>query len=223
MDEVLKRKLVVEFVGMFLFVFTVGMATNKAGAGPLAPLAIGSVLMVMVFAGGHVSGGHFNPAVSTAVFLRRRMTSTEFGAYVAAQFVAAILAGFIVRYVGGREAHAAVASAGRMLVAEFLFTFALAWVVLHVATARGTLGNSFYGLAIGFTVVAGAYAVGGISGGAFNPAIAIGAMVTGLFKWGNIWIYLIADFVGAAVAASLFLYVLPGEKETGDIEAASTE
>ena len=99
----------------------------------------------------------------------------------------------------------------------------LAWVVLHVATARGTEGNSFYGLAIGFTVVAGAFAVGGISGGAFNPAIAVGAMVTGLFQWSKIWIYLIADFLGAVVAARAFLYVLPAEKETGDIEAAATE
>ena len=222
MDIVLQRKLVVEFVGMFLFVFTVGMATNKAGAGALAPLAIGSVLMVMVFAGGHVSGGHFNPAVSTAVLLRRRMAGNEFVAYLAAQFAAAVIAGFVVRYVGGREVHAVVASSGKMLVAEFLFTFALAWVVLHVATARGTEGNSFYGLAIGFTVVAGAFAVGGISGGAFNPAIALGAMVTGLFEWSNIWIYFIADFLGAAVAAVLFLYVLPAEKEIGDIEAAST-
>jgi aquaporin Z len=222
MDLVLQRKLVVEFVGMFLFVFTVGMATNKAGAGSLAPLAIGAVLMVMVFAGGHVSGGHFNPAVSTAVLLRGRMAANEFGAYLATQFAAAVIAGFVVRYVGGKESHLAVASSGRMLVAEFLFTFALAWVVLHVATARGTEGNSFYGLAIGFTVVAGAYAVGGISGGAFNPAIAVGAMVTGLLEWSKIWIYFLADFVGAAVAAFVFLYVLPAEKDVGDIEAAST-
>jgi aquaporin Z len=222
MDLVLQRKLVVEFLGMFLFVFTVGMATNKAGAGALAPLAIGAVLMVMVFAGGHVSGGHFNPAVSTAVLLRGRMAVNEFVAYIATQFAAAVLAGFLVRYVGGREAHAAVASSGKMLIVEFLFTFALAWVVLNVATARGTDGNSFYGLAIGFTVVAGALAVGGISGGAFNPAIALGAMVTGLFEWSNIWIYFIADFLGAAVAAYLFLFVLPAEKEIGDIQAAST-
>jgi aquaporin Z len=224
MDSVLQRKLVVEFVGMFLFVFTVGMATNKAGAGALAPLAIGSMLMVMVFAGGHVSGGHFNPAVSTAVFLRGRMAPPEFVTYLVTQFVAALLGGLVVRYVGGSEGHAVVASSGKMLVAEFLFTFALAWVVLHVATARGTDGNSFYGLAIGFTVVAGAFAVGGISGGAFNPAIALGAMVTGLFEWSNIWIYLLADFLGAAAAAYTFLYVLPAEKPTGDyIEPASTE
>jgi aquaporin Z len=223
MSSALQRKLVVEFVGMFLFVFTVGMATNKAGAGALAPLAIGSVLMVMVFAGGHVSGGHFNPAVSTAVFLRGRMVANEYGAYMATQFAAAVIAGLLVRYVGGREAHLNVASAGKMLIAEFVFTFALAWVVLHVATARGTEDNSFYGLAIGFTVVAGAFAVGGISGGAFNPAIAVGAMVTGLLEWSKIWVYLIADFLGAAAAAVMFLYVLPAEKPTGDIEAASAD
>jgi len=219
----LQRKLVVEFIGMFLFVFTVGMATNKAGAGALAPLAIGSILMVMVFAGGHISGGHFNPAVSTAVRLRGRMTNEEFGAYLVTQFAAAVLAGLLVRYVGGREAQAVVASDGKMLIVEFLFTFALAWVVLNVATALGTEGNSFYGLAIGFTVVAGALAVGGISGGAFNPAIALGAMVTGLFQWSNIWIYLFADFLGAAAAAWAFLFVLPAEKATGDIEAAAAE
>jgi len=219
----LERKLAVEFIGMFLFVFTVGMATNKAGAGALAPLAIGSVLMVMVFAGGHVSGGHFNPAVSTAVLLRGRMAKDEFAAYVATQLTAAVLAGLLARYVGGREPHAVVASSGKMLIVEFLFTFALAWVVLHVATARGTDGNSFYGLAIGFTVVTGALAVGGISGGAFNPAIAVGGMVTGLFEWSNIWIYWLADFLGAALAAWAFLFVLPAEKQTGDIEAAATE
>jgi aquaporin Z len=150
------------------------------------------------------------------------MIANELGAYIVTQVVAAVLAGLVVRYVGGHESHIHTASAGKMLVAEFLFTFALVWVVLNVATARGTDGNSFYGLAIGFTVVAGAYAVGGTSGGAFNPAIAIGAMVTGLLQWGHIWIYLIADFLGAAVAALTFLYVLPAEKASGDIEAAST-
>src|SRR6516164_2414735 len=113
MTPELQRKLTVEFIGMFVFVFTVGMATNKAGAGALAPLAIGSILMVMVFAGGHVSGGHFNPAVSTAVFLRGRMLPNEYGLYMATQFVAAIVAGLVARYVGGHESHAAVASAGK--------------------------------------------------------------------------------------------------------------
>lgn len=219
----LDRKLVVEFIGMFIFMFTVGMVTNKAGAGALAPLAIGSVLMVMVFAGGHVSGGHFNPAVSTAIFVRGRMISYEWVAYMITQIVAAVLAGLVVRAVGGKESATPVANSGKMLVAEFVFTFALAWVVLHVATAKGTLGNSFYGLAIGFTVVAGAFAVGGISGGVFNPAIALGGMVSGLLKWSNIWVYLLAEFLGGAAAAYAFLYVQPAEKTLGDTQAAGTE
>jgi aquaporin Z len=179
--------------------------------------------MVIVFAGGHVSGGHYNPAVSTAVLVRGRMEPVEWVAYAITQVVGAVLAGLVVRYVGGHESATHVASSGKMLVAEFLFTFALAWVVLNVATARGTLGNSFYGLAIGFTVAAGAYAVGGTSGGVFNPAIAVGGMVTGLFEWSNIWIYVIAELLGAAAAAVTFLYVLPAEKLEGDVEAASTE
>jgi aquaporin Z len=179
--------------------------------------------MVMVFAGGHISGGHFNPAVSTAVFARGRMTANEYGAYVITQFVAVVLAALLVRAVGGPEASARYLGSGKMLIAEFLFTFALCWVVLNVATARGTEGNSFYGLAIGFTVVAGAFAVGGASGGAFNPAIALGAMVTGLLKWKDIWVYFLAEFAGGAAAAYVFLYLLPAEKPGGDIEAASTE
>jgi aquaporin Z len=215
----LERKLVVEFIGTFFLVFTVGMAV--ANAGDLAPLAIGSALMVMVFAGGHVSGGHYNPAVSTAVFVRGKMSSDELVAYVATQVAAGVVAGLIVILLDYDPDQAvAVAGAGKMLVAEFLFTFALAYVVLNVATSRGTEGNSFYGLAIGFTVAVGAYAVGAVSGGAFNPAVAIGGMVMGLLSWGDIWIYLIANFAGGAAAAAVFLYTQPGEKARGDVRAA---
>lgn len=219
MEIGLGRKLVVEFIGTLFLVFTVGMAVNNAG--DLAPLAIGSVLMVMIFAGGHVSGAHYNPAVSTAVYLRGKMTRNELVAYMMAQFAAAIVAGLLVIVLGYDFDHSGdFAGAGTMLVAEFLFTFALAYVVLNVATARGTEGNSFYGLAIGFTVLVGAYAVGSISGGAFNPAVALGAMVMGLFSWGDIWIYLIACFLGGAVAAIVFQYTQPAEKLTGDTRAA---
>jgi len=205
----LHRKLAVEFIGMFLFIFTVGMATeaaNRSGA-ILAPIAIGSVLMVMVFAGGHVSGGHYNPAVSTAVWLRGKIKANEYVAYVITQFVAAALGGLLVNAIGGKQTAGLTASTGKMLVVEFLFTFALAYVVLNVATAKGTEGNSFYGLAIGFVVVIGAISVGWVSGAAFNPAIALGASVLGAFKWSHIWIYLLADFLGAAAAALAFLYI----------------
>ncbi len=215
----LERKLTVEFIGTFFLVFTIGMAVATAGA--LAPLAIGAVLMVMVFAGGHISGAHYNPAVSTAVFVRGKITSNEYVAYVVTQVAAAIVAALVVTILGyDPDQVAKVAGAGKMLVVEFLFTFALAYVVLNVATAKGTEGNSFYGLAIGFTVASGAFAVGAISGGAFNPAVAVGAMVLGLLSWGDIWIYLLANLAGGFAAAQVFLFVQPAEKESGDLHAA---
>jgi aquaporin Z len=209
MSYALSRKLAVEFIGMFLFVFAVGMATesaNKSGA-VLAPIAIGSVLMVMVFAGGHVSGGHYNPAVSTSVFVRGKLKINEYLTYMSTQFIAAALAGLLVNAIGEKQLAATTAATGKMLVVEFIFTFALAYVVLNVATAKGTAGNSFYGLAIGFTVIVGAISVGWISGGAFNPAIALGATVFGAFKWSHIWIYLVADFLGGAASAGAFLFI----------------
>ena len=218
----LQRKLAVEFVGTFFLVFTVGMAV--ATAGTLAPLAIAAVLMVMVFAGGHISGAHYNPAVSTAVQLRGKMGPGEFLPYIATQIVAAVLAGIVVTVLGYDPARTVkLAGVGTMLVVEFLFTFALGWVVLHTATSRGTEGNSFYGLAIGFTVGAGAFAVGSLSFGVFNPAVAIGSMVAGFLPWSHIWIYLIANPLGGACAAWLFLFTQPGEKVTGDVRAAEPD
>ena len=215
----LGRKLVVEFIGTFFLVFTVGMAVGRAGV--LAPLAIGASLMVMVFAGGHVSGGHYNPAVSTAVRLRGKMEQPEYIAYFIVQILAAIVAGLVVIILGyDYNTAAKVAGAGKMLIVEFLFTFALAYVVLNVATARGTEGNSFYGLAIGFTVAAGAFSVGAVSGGAFNPAVAVGAMVMGLLSWSDIWVYLLANLLGGAAAAWVFLFTQPAEKAWGDARAA---
>jgi aquaporin Z len=219
----LDRKLVVEFIGTFFLVFTVCTATHPGtGAGVLAPLAIGAVLMVMVFAGGHVSGAHYNPAVSTAVLVRGKMASSEWMPYVGVQLVAGVLGALVARAVVGHSSAGPTPGVGKMLIAEILFTFALAWVVLNVATARGTDGNSFYGLAIGFTVAAGAFAVGGVSGAAFNPAVGLGATVMGLFKWSHFWIYIVGPLLGATVAGFVFLYTQPAEKFEGDIEAART-
>ena len=100
----------------------------------------------------------------------------------------------------------------RAVLAELLFTFALCYVVLNVATAKATEGNSYFGLAIGFTVVVGAFAVGGISGGAFNPAVAVGITVMGLSKLANIWIFLVGNFAGGALAAVVFKVVHPDDK-----------
>lgn len=199
-------KYVVEFVGAFFLVFTIGMTViDPGGAGAMAPLAIGSVLMVMVYAGGHVSGGHYNPAVTLAVFIRGKCPLADVAPYMIAQCLAAAGAGAAVIYLKTDETVVPLALAvGPALIAEFLFTFALCYVVLNTATAKANSGNSYFGLAIGFTVLAGAFAVGSVSGGAFNPAVAVGLGVMGLVEWADLWIHLISEIAGAVVAAFTF-------------------
>ena len=202
------KKYIVEFIGTFFLVFTVGIAVRQNA--PFAPFAIGSILMVMIFAGGHVSGGHFNPAVTLAAFLRGRCDKRDVLPYWIAQFLAAVVAALIVNFVlQGRVDPAVVANHPTMqsFIVEFLFTFALAWVVLNVATTKATMGNSFYGLAIGFTVLVGAITVGGISGGAFNPAVGLGVWTMGLESPRQFGVYCISDFGGAAVAALVYRLV----------------
>jgi aquaporin Z len=208
------NKYVAELIGTFFLVLTIGCTVVGHGAGPFAPLAIGSALMVMIFAGGHISGGHFNPAVTLGVWLRGKCETKDVAPYMVFQVVGAMLAALVVKYFKAGAAVAPLQPATvPALLAEFLFTFALVYVVLNVATAKDTSGNSFYGLAIGFTVLVGAFSVGSISGGAFNPAVAVGISVLGLSSWANIWIYLLADFAGAAVAAGAFKALNPAERE----------
>lgn len=207
------RKYVMELVGTFVLVLTVGCSVIGAGAGALAPLAIGAALMVMVFAGGHVSGAHYNPAVTLAVFLRGRCPASDVGPYLAMQALGAALAASVVGFLHPQALVVPQApDALRALTAELLWTAVLAFVVLNVATAKGTAGNSFYGLAIGLTVTAGALAVGPISGGAFNPAVALGASLMGLFSWSHLWIYLVGNFAGGAAAAFLFKQLNPADR-----------
>jgi len=209
------KKYLVEFIGTFFLVLTIGstvMAPNDAGA--LAPLAIGAVLTAMVFAGGHVSGAHYNPAVTVAVFLRGKCGASDVPGYLVAQCAGAAAAAMIVAFLKGNPGVGPMQiDLTRALIAEFLYTFALCSVVLNVATSRGTGGNSFYGLAIGFTVLAGAYSVGAVSGGAFNPAVALGATLMGLFSAANIWVYLVANFAAAAAAAAFFKLIDPDGPE----------
>jgi aquaporin Z len=206
------NKYSMELVGTFFLVFTIGCTVVGNGAGALAPLAIGSVLMVMVFAGGHISGGHYNPAITLGVWLRGKCQAKDVVPYMIFQAVGAVLAALAVKYLKAGTAVTPMALATLpALLAEFLFTFALVFVVLNTATAKDTAGNSFYGLAIGFTVLAGAFAVGNISGGAFNPAVAIGISVMGLASWSSIWIYFVAEFVGGIVAAWAFKMMNPGD------------
>ena len=207
------KKYLVEFIGTFFLVMTVGMTVIDPGAGVMAPLAIGSALMIMVYAGGHVSGGHYNPAVTIAVWLRGRCPTADVAGYIISQIAGAIAAAFVVLTLKG---HPTVTPLNmdvmHGLAAEFIGTFALCYVVLNVATAKGTAGNSNYGLAIGFTVMTMAYGLGGISGGAFNPAVATGITVMHLVKTADIWVFAAGNFGAAVVAALVFKFVNPEDK-----------
>jgi len=203
------NKYIAEFIGTFFLVLTIGCTGIGAGSGVIAPLAIGAALMVMVFAGGHISGAHYNPAVTLGVLIRGRLKAADVIPYWIAQFAAAAIAALLtIKFL---RAGIPVTPA---LLAEFLFTFALVYVVLNAATAEGTSGNSFYGLAIGMTVMTGAFAVGDISGGAFNPAVAFGISLLGISSWSNIWIYLVANFTAAIVAAFIFNMINPPAQVT---------
>jgi aquaporin Z len=196
-------KFVYEFIGTFFLMLTVGMTVINTNHPEFwAPLAIGSALAVMIFAGGHVSGGHYNPAVSLAVFLRKKISFENMLGYWIVQLVGAAIAAFITIYLKGERSSTPLhPDPIKALLAEFLFTYALCFVVLNVATVKTTSGNSYFGLAIGFTVLVGAYAVGAISGGAFNPAVALGITILNLSLWSNIWIFIVANLLGAVVAA----------------------
>jgi aquaporin Z len=207
------RKYAVELIGAFFLIFTVG--TSVASGSPLAPLAIGSSLMVMVYAGGHISGAHYNPAVTMAALVRGRIGFADAVGYWVAQFVAALLAAGAVHLVNPTVAKTLTLSGHALtaaVVAELLFTFALAYVVLNVATSKDHPNNSFYGLAIGFTVMVGAFAVGGISGGVFNPAVDLGGTLMGLFSWPVFVIYLVVELVAGAVAGLVFRGLNPDDK-----------
>jgi aquaporin Z len=208
------RKYAVEVIGTFFLVFTVAASGFSHSA--FTPLAAGAALMVMVYAGGHISGGHYNPAVTLAALWRRRIGLADAVAYWIAQFGAGIVAGVVARAVVNPSAVATLHPAGHALVAtgvvELLFTFALCYVVLNVATSKDQLNNSFFGLAIGFTVLAGAFAVGGISGGAFNPAVSLGAAIGGLFAWSTLWVYIVVQAVGGTLAGLTFLALNPDDK-----------
>jgi aquaporin Z len=204
------NKYIVEFIGTFFLVLTVGL--NVLQDNNLSPLAIGSVLMVMAFAGGHVSGAHYNPAVTLAVWIRGKCSSNDLFPYMGAQLLGTVVAAWIAPIIlKNPEVVAPNRDVRLALLAEFLFTFALAYVVLNVATAKGTSDNTFYGLAIGFTVMVGAFSVGKVSGGVFNPAVAVGMSLMGLAQWSDLWIYLASNFVGGAAAAIAFKIINPGD------------
>jgi aquaporin Z len=207
--ETIMKKLLTEFLGTFFLVLIIGMAVTGAVAMP--PLAIGVGLAVLVYMGGHVSGAHYNPAVSTAALLRGKLPAADFVPYVVAQVLGSLAGAAMVHVIVGQTfAPAPAVGVGILapLLIEVLFTFLLVLVVLNVATHPATKGNSYYGLAIGGAVMAGAFVGGGLSGGAFNPAVGIGPIVvhavTGGGSFANLWLYLVGPMVGGVLAAVVY-------------------
>ena len=198
------KNYITEFIGTFFLVLAIGLTGN--------PLAIGVMLMVMVYMGGHISGAHYNPAVSIAMIFRGLLSVKEAINYILSQLAGAFLAAIFVQWVGGAVMEVGpsnTASVLQILSVEAIFTFALVLVILNVATNPKTEGNSYYGLAIGFTVMAGAFAGGGISGGAYNPAVGTGPILVDVIMGegntiSNFWYYLVGPIVGAVTAAYVY-------------------
>ncbi len=208
------NKYVAEFIGTFFLVLTIGLTVIEPGAGTaFAPLAIVSVLIAMIYAGFHVSGAHYNPAVTLTVWLRGKIPSSHVPGYIFAHLAASVAAAILTIYFkGSGTAKVSTPAVLHVLIAEFVFTFALCYVVLHVATSRSAAGNSYYGVAIGLTVLAGIYAVGEISGGVFNPAVALGMSILNVLDFNDIWVFLVANFAGGAAAELVFTLLNPEDR-----------
>ena len=202
------RKYLVEFIGTFFLVFTVASAVLLGGNGVIAPISIGFALMIMVYAGGHISGGHYNPAVSLAAAVRGALAWAQLIPYWIAQVLGASAAALLVaHFTTLPEVGECPFSLSAVIMGEFLFTFALCYVVLQVATSKKTEGNSYYGLAIGSTVTVGAFAVGGIFClGAFNPAVAVGLGLIHSACWIGVSVIALTNLVAGLCAALVYKF-----------------
>ncbi len=211
------KNYLVEAIGAFFLVLTIACTGLLGADGVIAPLAIGSALMIMVYAGGHISGGHYNPAVSLAACIRGALPVSQLLPYMVSQIIGGALAVCVFNFMAGEAAissEPAEFNLVSLLIAEFLFTFALCYVVLQSATTKDTAGNSYYGLAIGFTVLVGAFSVGGtLCAGAFNPAVAISAGMMSMISWGLAGCTIVANLLGGAAAAYVFKLVCAEQEQ----------
>ena len=202
----MQAKLITEFIGTFFLTLTICTAAAFGTAGSYAPFAIASTLMVMIYAGGHVSGAHYNPAVTISIYLRGACDKSEVAPYIASQVVAGAMGAMVASNVlmPNGEVGPLVMDTGPAFGAELMFTFALAYVILNVATSESTDGNGYYGAAIAFVVLAGALTVGPISGASFNPAVTASLISAGVMEVADSWVHIVPQLVGGALAALVF-------------------
>lgn len=202
----MQAKLITEFIGTFFLTLTICTAAAFGTAGSYAPFAIASTLMVMIYAGGHVSGAHYNPAVTISIYLRGACDKSQVAPYIASQVVAGVMGAMVASNVlmPDGEVGPLVMDTGPAFGAELMFTFALAYVILNVATSESTDGNGYYGAAIAFVVLAGALTVGPISGASFNPAVTASLISAGVMGVADSWVHLVPQLIGGVLAALVF-------------------
>ena len=207
MTYTIQQKLTTEFIGTFFLSLTICTAAVYGTADDYAPFAIASTLMVMIYAGGHISGAHYNPAVTVSIYLRGACDKDEVLPYIASQIIAAVSAAFVVErlLLPADALSPEMADLGtEAIVAELLFTFALAYVILNVATTESTSDNGYYGAAIAFVVLAGAITVGSISLASFNPAVTSALIVSGKLGLADSWMHFVPQFIGAVLATYVY-------------------
>ena len=210
------RSYIVEFIGTFFLVFTIGCVLLLGGDGVINAIAIGFALMIMVYAGGFVSGGHYNPAVTLAAVIRKALPASELIPYIISQLLGAAGAVLLVNHFSGHVANFEGCAFNMlpMVTGEFLFTFALCYVVLMSATSKETSGFFYYGLAIGATVTVGIFAVGSVlCYGAFNPAVAMALGMMNIACWQSVFVTIVTNLAAGAVAAFLYNYIAPDKIE----------
>ena len=203
-EHSLQQKLIAEFVGTFFLALTICTAAVHGSAEDYAPFAIAATLMVMIYGVGHISGAHFNPAVTIAIWLRGACEKNDVAPYIAVQIIAGALAALASEMFAETSVTALEMDTTQALGAEFLYTFALVFVILNVATSEATEGNGYYGAAIALVVLAGALTVGGISGGSFNPAVTGALFVSGVVGVADLWIHLVPQFIAGILAVQAF-------------------
>ena len=201
------KKYLTEFIGTLFLVLIIGLTQN--------PLAIGFGLTVLVYMGAHISGANYNPAVSLAMLIKKEIDTSDFFKYLISQILGASLDAYLVFLLSSNMVVQPNLdeSIYQILLAEALFTYLLVLVILNVACHPKLKGNSFYGFAIGLTVMGGAYSVGGLSGGVFNPAVSIGPSIIDFISGNGIshyftWYYLVAPIIGSLIAVVHFNFIL---------------
>merc|ERR1719183_704824 len=216
----LGTKLVSEGIGTFVLVLTVML--NVLGSSPAGAFSIAASLMCMIYALGNCSGAHFNPAVTVALLASGRgiISMSDAAAYIGTQ----ILAGIVAAYTYAAMYHGATFALepgkgfnfGHAAAAEIVFTFVLCYVVLCVASVKAP-SKDMFGLAIASCVTAGGYAIGAVSGGSLNPAVSFGIASSNVLEGGTFYaclIYTLFEFVGAGLAAGIFMVTHAGEYDS---------